>query len=105
MNNYAKSHWAFLKPPLDNENLKAENLSTIQLLTQLSTTHQRKQGCYLHSLFVLPQEFRREFTKHFKESKVRRRIVLSFLILIFEGKLYSIPTVKKFQNVQTFVRK
>jgi len=57
---------------------------------------QKKMEHYLHSLFVLSQEFRRKFTKHFKESKVRRWIVLSFLILIFEGKLYAISTVKKY---------
>lgn len=58
---------------------------------------------YLHSLFVLSQEFRRKFTKHFKERQVRRGIVLSFLILIFEGKLYAISMVKIYEHFQTIV--
>lgn len=56
---------------------------------------QEKVERYLHSLFVLSQQFRRKFTQHLKESKVRRWIILSFLILILEGKLNAIPTVKK----------
>lgn len=94
------SHMDFLLSWLDCRNLKGESCNPHCRDYQ---SPGKKTEHYLHSLFVLSQELRRKLTKHFQESKVGRWIVLSFLILVLEGKLYAISTVQKY--VQTFATK